>query len=578
MNILSANHDQYEARKDQSSWNGTAILIIEWIPRVFLQSISILRNDASIQLVWEKLLQQFNIFLERENLAVGRAVFNTMAVLLSESDESQVKNLLPTHLVWDLWQRGNPKSYTGESMKAVDNNGALIAYLQLLYELHPRLAPFPNEHVDSLVRQLQNCVTGATPAVYTQDIDRMSEVQNLVLGSIKMMPTEGTNALTATLNFITSSIVLAFQDEGRGLVKGKTYVALSKSAMDELQLVAIDHCKRTTAPPSKILAASLRALAVPLQLKYKWPAEGKEPSTWKKATTTALGILEATLLYARSRQDEYRTSMWESIIFMTSGIISADSDALTNVLPSAIIDDELFDLSAFSRMQTLLIPALGSPNLPPSIREQYVFSIFTNSLIHETHPDDLALPGQPLLSGLSSTHIGRVQDLPPTPRSKLSYVLTDTLFALVSVNSSSPTPETIALAKTTAPYLVLRVGLVLKAYVYDQPLRGRAPQPRSQRLEMRHVLQKLVELNAEPEAMGEIGLGWIGQGLGSEDGWVKAREERGKTEEMKQKERGSKGVLHRLYALLVQALNVAARDEEMAKLLRGCLEVVSRGF
>ncbi|KAL9608497.1 MAG: hypothetical protein Q9167_006676 [Letrouitia subvulpina] len=579
MKILSANHDQYDAKKDQSSWNGTAILIIEWIPRVFLQSMNILRNNASLQLVWEKLLQQFNIFLERENLAVGRAVFNTMTVLLSESNDFQMKNLLPMHLVWDLWQRGNPRSYTGQPMKGVDNNGALIAYLQLLYELHPRLAPFPDDYVGGLVQQLKNCVTGATPAVYNQDIDRMSEVQSLVLGGIRMMPTEGTGALTATLKFITSSIVLAFRDEGRGLVKGKTYVALSKSAMDELQPVVIDHCKRTTASPSKILADSLRALAVPLQLKYKWPAEGKEPSTWKKATTTALEILEATLPYAKHLQDEYRTNMWESIISITSGIISVDSDTLDNISPSAIIDDERFDLSAFSRMQALFIPALGSSDLLLSIREQYVSSIFTNSLIHETHPDDLALPGQPLLSGLSSTHIGRVQDLPPTPRSKLSYVLTDTLFALVSVkSSSSATPETIALAKTTAPYLVLRVGLVLKAYVYDQPLRGRAPQPRSQKLEMQHVLQKLVELQAEPEAMSEIGLGWIEQGLGSENGRAKTREESGEAREMKQRERGSKGVLYRLYGLLVQALNVAARDEEMAKLLRGCLEVVGRGF
>lgn len=63
----------------------------------------------------------------------------------------------------------------------------------------------------------------------------------------------------------------------------------------------------------------------------------------------------------------------------------------------------------------------------------------------------------------------------------------------------------VQLARTAAPYLILRCALPLRGYAADQPLRGRAmPQPLSQSLELSRVLRGLVELRSEPAAIPDL--------------------------------------------------------------------------
>ena len=178
----------------------------------------------------------------------------------------------------------------------------------------------------------------------------------------------------------------------------------------------------------------------------------------------------------------------------------------------------------------------------------YAESVFRHSLVHEPHPDDLARPGQELMEGLRSSHIGRVDDLPPSPRSKMSYLLLDELFGLVAVHDGSP--ERLRLAQAAAPYLILRAGVTLKAYAMDHPLRGLMPQPWSQKKEMLYILRKLIELDSEPKAIPAA------PGVTSEH----------------------KKHLHRLYGLVVKALKAAWRDETMQEALREVLVTVGDDF
>lgn len=164
------------------------------------------------------------------------------------------------------------------------------------------------------------------------------------------------------------------------------------------------------------------------------------------------------------------------------------------------------------------------------------------------------------LGVLCKPRIGRTIDPKPTKRKEMSYVCLDELFEIVSAHDEtaagpeitlqpptprfplpgtssstpldplkSPVPDTtgssstsnssaqpkaqsngatesthdlyIRLARTAAPYLVLRAALALRAFVADQPLRGRMPQPLSQRWELEHILRSLIELHSEPKAI-----------------------------------------------------------------------------
>jgi hypothetical protein len=130
----------------------------------------------------------------------------------------------------------------------------------------------------------------------------------------------------------------------------------------------------------------------------------------------------------------------------------------------------------------------------------------------------------------------------------MSYVCFDELVSLVMLNDSS-TPR-IKLAQAAAPYLILRVGLTLRAYTSDQPLRGWMPQPLSQRKELLYVLRTLTELKCEPEAIPDT------PGVDSE---------------------GRKH-LHRLYPLLAKAIRAAARDQEVLELIGRALDEVGMEF
>jgi hypothetical protein len=130
----------------------------------------------------------------------------------------------------------------------------------------------------------------------------------------------------------------------------------------------------------------------------------------------------------------------------------------------------------------------------------------------------------------------------------MSYVCFDELVSLVTLHDGSL--SRIKLAQAAAPYLILRAGLTLRAYIADQPLRGRMPQSLSQRKELLYILRALVKLRCEPEAIPDT------SGVESE----------------------GKKHLHRLYPLLAKAVRAAARDQEVLEWVGKALDEVGMEF
>lgn len=532
------------------SWNETAIVEIEGIASLFLQWLESFREDETLTALCQELFGYFTVMLDRHILSVSNAVF-TGSIKILAAFESAGRGANREYLVvdkgWDLWKIGNPASHADDSeRKRNDNQEALSSYLDCLQELlrltGERLRV---EQVDYIIKELRICVVMSAASAYSTDVDRMTPVQDSVLKSISLITIKDAAAIPKLVESITGLLNLAYENKSDSTGNKQTYVALSKAAMTLLKSFVLEHLKNPHPDTTSIVIQACEALAVPIHLKYKWAPEGKAPSPWRKATMTALAILEtATPFIQASNHDD--PPFWEVAVRISDGIIAADCNVCNN--KSEILSDQDFDLEAFSRIRKLMLPALGSSSIPDPIRRKLAESIFKNSIIHEPHIDDLARPGQELLEGLQSQHIGRVNDLPPSPRSKLSYVLLDELFDLVAVHNGSP--ERIKLAQAAAPYLILRTGLVLKAYVMDHPLRGRMPQPWSQRKEMFYILRKLIDLDSVPKAIPAA------PGISSEN----------------------KKHLHRLYSLVMKALKAAWRDEEMTKALQEVLEAIGDDF
>ncbi|KAL8638140.1 MAG: hypothetical protein Q9228_004672 [Teloschistes exilis] len=559
---VSAKYQEQE-NANGSRWGETCVLVVQYVSNTFIRSLKAFSGHEYLSTIWDQLLTKFGEILNAGSLRVGQAVFDSLVELLVEL--SGVPGFPKSALgpAWAIWQDHSPAEY--KLTDKVDNQDALTAYLRFIPQFHSMLdGGFDPAQSEIVILRSKSCMVQSTPVIYGSDVDEMTQVQRLGLRNMSFISTSSSDMLVKLAEEIGSLVRMAFQAEDGQAQKGKTFIALSKAAMHVLANLVKHHCNPSEHSTTPLLATALYSLEVPIRFKYKWKTEGKGAPTWKKATSTALSILNTDLLRQCTEGAQNAQDLWTAIISISNAIAAADTKAC-DAEKTDILADQTFDIESFNQLQSIIIPLLGSvPD--PSLHREYMHSVFTNSLIHEPHPDDLPLTcDHALLSGLATKHIGRVQALPPTRRAKMSYVLLDHLFSLVAAHDPSTsavsTTESITLARAAAPYLILRVGVVLKAYIYDQPLRGLMPQPLSQKREMRHVLQKVVGLESESEAFprGMMGLGGA-DGEGEEGG-------------------GKKKHLGLLFGMVVQALKAAKRDEEMAARLRDVVEaVVGVGF
>ena len=554
---MNANQQEYERRTPSAEtertsstliveWNQTAVVVVDGIAGIISSNLNILSREPSFSKIWRELLQGMRSFLDRSVLELSKAVFSGLVSIIEEIEDTGAVSKTSVDETWEMWKACNPSLHASNSTTSMNNQDALLSYLQLLAQIH-RLNDSDSrmKFAEAIIAELQACVINANVGAYSTNVDRMTPVQQGVLENLKMIPTTSPSALSSVTRFIVFLIGLPY--DGNPKQKGQTHLSISRMAIEMLKKLVNDEIGKASSSYDLVTKA-LSALAGPIHLKYRWYVDDKAPSSWKQATSAALETLETCMpsLLKNQEQEEVIGAFWEQIVRIIAGIVAADcvsSKAETN-----LIEDEEFDTNAFSRIQKLAIPTLGSSTISGTVRQEYAKTIFEKSLIHEPHPDDLARPGEGLLDGLKRSHIGRTTDLPPTPRKQMSYLLLDELFSLVAVHDGSA--ERVRLAQAAAPYLILRAGLTLKAYVLDQPLRGRAPQPYSEKLEMFHLLEKMVELRCEPNAFTDAG----------------------NVVSLHRKH------LYQLYPLVTKALRAAFRDDEMTQALGKVLDAVGQDF
>lgn len=531
---------------EEPPWDDTAIILVQRLSKIFMQALGTGSVHSKFSNLWTQILTRYAKLLEVGSLDLDKTIFTAITEILATSGKEAIRRKSSHDLVWAIWREHDPSHR--DLHGACSNHDALTAYLQYICQLHRLLDEgFDTHQAEAVMSNLRLCITRSTHVRYGSDLDEMTAVQKLVLEIMKLITSSPSGILVKIVEEYGFLVDLAFHGRVGPITKGKTFIALSRAAMTELEGFVKEHCISPDTPTAHLLFISLRALDLPISFKYQLQQDGKGIPTWKLATSTALSLVNRDLL-DRCRENDPRTQdMWSTIIDISNSIAAADTDECESM--SVINDDQEFDIESFKRLTAAIVPILGSPSISDNVRRQDVESVFHHSLIHEPHPDDLAQPDQELLDGLRSEHVGRVQDLPPTLRSKMAYVLIDQLFDLVAVHDGST--QRVKLAQAAAPYLILRAGLVLKAYICDQPLRGRMPQPISENREMHYFLERLVNLDSEPRAFPDT--------LGVRQSEFKKH-------------------LFLLFGLVTKALKVARRDEDMSEALRRVLDAVGADF
>jgi hypothetical protein len=542
------------SEKDQIGWNETTVVVLSGITNLLANYLDVLSSHTTFGESWKALLAHFKSLLDFKVLDINTAVFKSLRQILSKGNVkgSDTPNFdrSSIDLAWDLWSESLPIVKSDRSDKRFDNQDYLLAYVSALPEIYRLVeSDLDDGRVQRMLTLLREAIQQASAAGYTADIEYLTPLQTQVLESIKIIRTDIEGIPAALIGQVAGFTALAFEPRGPPTeTQRPTYVALSKASMTLSEKLILDHSSNNNIYMSGAVSASISTLSKPIVLKYSFPTITKGTSPWRQATTSALAILKAILpvITKEELEESVMRSIWSSIVTIANGVTTAFCHHLPETVN--IRDDQDFDITSFLTLRELITPALGSQVIPDKTRRAYTESLFHMSLIHQPEPQELPQINQELLATLYQPRKGRTIDPTPSLRSKMSYVCFDELVSLVALHDSSP--PRIKLAQAAAPYLILRAGLTLRAYIADQPLRGRMPQPLSQRRELLYILKALVKLRCEPEAIPDT------PGIDSE----------------------GKKHLHRLYPLLAKAVRAAARDQEVLECVGKALDEVGMEF
>ncbi|KAH7312245.1 FtsJ-like methyltransferase-domain-containing protein [Stachybotrys elegans] len=556
----------------REEWNGTAVVVVNGISGLIANYLDVLTLHPSFSHLWRELLGHFASLLELDVMEINTAAFKALGHILSQTstDGKPIFSDSAVKIAWNLWSGWTPSPDLSKS-KTDDNQNCLIAYVSAFHQVYTLLRDDLNvDRVDLMLRRLRAAVEEASIGAYVQDVEYLTPLQSQVLEAIQMIRTDVDGVPSSLVMQLSGFVALAY-DQNLFNKSGpkRTYIAMSKASMKLLQDLILKHASHSDIYQSRAFAAALSALREPVVLKYQFPTPTKSTQPWRLATSTVLAILEATLpnLGQLELPSDTIQDIWSNVVAIAAGIMSATCDDASDGPDFG--DDENFDIESFRRLRELIVPAIGSGVVTEDTRKAYTESLFKTSIIHEVAPLEKIILDKGDASEVSTLfqpRHGRTVAVPPTARSQMAYVTLDELFSLVSTEQGTvvvvpPTPMTTVfkessqpseplgqmqarIARVAAPLLVLRCALTLRAYVSDQPLRGLMPQPLSQRKELTWILERLVKLKSD------------GQAISGLDGVSETRKH-----------------LFRLYPLMVKALPVRG-DSRVLTLIREALDVV----
>ncbi|OCK77869.1 hypothetical protein K432DRAFT_427690 [Lepidopterella palustris CBS 459.81] len=534
---------------DIKNWNETTKVLLNAITSLLGAYMDTITNSTDFGSAWRSMLGFFSRYFGCGSHSLGASVFTTITGVLSKMEDGNKIGATALLETADLWsQYFNHRTLWRNEIE--ENQEAFVAYAQAFKEIYrltkDTLAP---ERVLEMIAHLEDCIMESNKVAYSSDVDYPTSLQSQVMECLGVVQSDIPGAPPFLVKLLARFTALPFTAAAANPQRqGPTFVALSKASMTLLQSLTIKHIAQEEIFTSGAFDFALTSLAKPIMQKYTWQLEGRKTKTWQKATSTTLAILKPALLQVRalSVKKEITKAIWDQITNIADGIAKADIESASSSTPFEM--DEDFDVKSLTALRDMITPSLGAPGIPDTTRRAYTSNLFQNSLIHQTEPGEIPPAGDGPLEELYKIRYGRTKDPVPNLRSRMSYFCFSELVSLVAVHDSSA--ERIKLAQAAAPYLILRAALPLKAYIADQPLRGRMPQPESQREELLFVLRKMRRLDCEPKAIPDCA------GASSPH----------------------KKHLHRLFPLLHKAIKVAGKDPEVLEELVGLMDVVGDEF
>ncbi|KAK3681519.1 Endocytosis and vacuole integrity protein [Vermiconidia calcicola] len=550
---LYRTDDEKEGKPDDNSNaedKGISTAIITGISEIIAQYVRLIECVKQLPSLWEAFLGRLEGYLDLEIRALDAAVYQALTRVLARigTDSKIWAGLMYRTL--HLWLKNNPA--TAQTKSKESNQASFIAYVDAGAELY-RLTQqsMSTSQTRTFVENLYMCIRFSDGPRYGADVLTLSPLQTKLFELLKTIHPDTPQPLVV----VAAKMVTLHHDTSgdKPLDNMKpTFVAIASDAIDWLQELVLTSITDVDLLENDVLVNVIQCLRRLIDKKYASQLEHKGTPLWQKATSSAVKLAKPVLEQCvRPEADKSTTAaIWMEYVRVVSGVMKANGIDDVND-DDKIDEDQLKDIESFRALRATLIPRLGGGDLPDATRTAYARSLFDASIVHPTEPKEVPDDEHSPLHDIGKIRRGRVRRVPYSPREQMCYECFSELMVLSSKSDSSA--ESKRLAQAAAPFLILRLAIPIRAYIADQPLRGRRPQPLWELEELLFCFDAIKKLDLEPDAL--------------RDDPVAA----GRT--------GEKAHLHYLYPLLAEAIGTAGDKwsgaDEVLTPLQAVLEAIS---
>ncbi|KAF8475693.1 hypothetical protein BDZ91DRAFT_673608 [Kalaharituber pfeilii] len=488
-------------------WNDTVNLVLSGIGTLYSNYFEIFSQQTDFKNSWAVFIRYLDGLLVRHSFEVNTTVFRVLGSVLDKVGGPERLDAESKKEAWRMWSAQGINLVDGLLEGARSGiQDTLTAFVDAFKPLYKLLEPtIDAEIIQRTLNILRECILYPDSPAYFQDTELLTPLQATILNAIELIRTDIPQVPTLVLKQLSYLSTIAYSvDTLPPPMSSKqtrpTYIALAVNSMKRIEQVSLNHVSNPEIYVDGALEEILRALVVPIALKYDFiPAKGgkKSLTLWRNATHTTLAILRHALpaMDHLSIEEAHQGKIWEQVAGLVSCVIHVKSQQPGDF--STADSDEEFDIQAFRQYRALIIPSLGRPLVPEEAIQNYISNVYHASLLYKV---DSGMERLENLEPRRGARVGSTSELELQRRRRMSYVCIDELMDLFSV-SEGDCPEVIRLANLASRYLILRVTLILNLFISDQPLRGRMPQPICQRKEIIYVLKRLVDLNSSSSAV-----------------------------------------------------------------------------
>ena len=514
---------------NSSSWENTISQLLEHGSLTTASHAEAICKAKSFSHFWRGLLQADALLLEYLSPKLWTATLGSLQKILHASS-----NVEFARSVLDVWYTSHPYQLDelegGNSVLLTNPNQETflqhtllgVEAMRIIQATMTRKAALEVIDLTAILGQLHKTVRHCRHSPYTFDVKKVSPEQEQVLTILYMLRGSTPDDLEdlveqlliniqAPLNFSPESkSTLSASVPGSKAFRWPTYLAFSSRCIDLLDQVVTEVSPQSNAFASLLPNESLGALTRVIETQYSLLPREETDSAWQKASRVANKMIAvATNTLHSLRSSAVLEKLNDFIVAATAvagAILSAPDipSKIDSIEPTQIAADETVDIESFQTLHRLIIQSLGDKELSDTIRRSYILTVFHASLVAEPFlfdfPDDLI---HHPLHDLQTIRHGTV--LPPQifPRQEIPYAALAAIIELVS-SSHENTQQTLVIARTAAPYFLLRIVHSFKSYMADQKLRGLAPLPEPLQRELLYLLRRCVEMRVDDRAFHDV--------------------------------------------------------------------------